>query len=130
MCPQDPETLSGYAQHKIISDVLHEAWFLNKTACGVEFASYFKPISLVTLALIFSAVRVHQYMALLLSLSLRQQIEFCIGEWSTGEFTQAVFNEDAGRSSYEAHLKHLKEWNDGNPIVISKIRNKLFECAM
>lgn len=58
------------------------------------------------------------------------QIEFCIGEWSTGEFVQAVFNEDAGHESYNAHLKHLKEWNNGNVAVIGKIRNKLFERAL
>lgn len=55
---QDVEARSGFAQHKIISEILHEVWFMNKTALGVEFANYFKPISLATLALIFSAVRV------------------------------------------------------------------------
>jgi hypothetical protein len=53
---QDPETLSGYAQRRIISDILHDAWFLNKMACSVKFSDYFKPITLYTLSLIFSAV--------------------------------------------------------------------------
>ena len=43
---------------------------------------------------------------------------------------QAVFNEQAGHESYNAHLKHLQEWNKGKTIVISKICNKLFEHAL
>jgi hypothetical protein len=43
---------------------------------------------------------------------------------------QAIFNEQASHESYNAHLKHLKEWNAGNPIVIGKICNKLFERAL
>ena len=55
---QDTDSLSGYAQHRIISEILHDAWFLNKAALGVEFSDYFKPIPLNTLALIFSVVSV------------------------------------------------------------------------
>jgi len=47
-----------------------------------------------------------------------------------GEFVRAVFNEKAGHESYKAHLKHLQEWNEGNPVVIGKILNKLFEHAL
>ena len=118
--------LTGYAQHRIISDILHDAWFANKTAAGVEFSDYPKPISLENLALIFSqyfAARYH-------NLNFVWQIEFCIGEWSTGEFVQAVFNEDAGHESYNARLKHLKEWNNGTVAVIGKICNKLFKPAL
>jgi hypothetical protein len=53
---QDAKKQTGFAQHKIISEVLHEVWFDRKTAIGVEFSSYFKPISLATMASIFTGV--------------------------------------------------------------------------
>jgi hypothetical protein len=53
---QDIENQAGFAQHKIISEVLHEVWFNRKTAIGVEFSEYFKPISLATMASIFTGV--------------------------------------------------------------------------
>lgn len=53
---QDVEERTGFAQHKIISEVLHEVWFNRKTAIGVEFSDYFKPISLATMGAIFTGV--------------------------------------------------------------------------
>ena len=53
---QDVKMQSGFAQHKIILEVLHEVWFNRKTAIGVEFSDYFKPISLATMASIFAGV--------------------------------------------------------------------------
>jgi len=53
---QDIENQVSFAQHKIISEVLHEVWFNRKTAIGVEFSEYFKPISLATMASIFAGV--------------------------------------------------------------------------
>ena len=53
---QDVAEQTGFAQHKIISETLHEVWFGNKTAPGVEFSDYFKPISLATLASILTGV--------------------------------------------------------------------------
>ena len=63
-------------------------------------------------------------------LTFECQIEFCIREWSTSQFVQVVFNEKAGAKSYKAHLKDLKEWYDGNPVVIGKILNKLSEHSL
>jgi hypothetical protein len=53
---QDFENQVGFAQHKIISEVLHEVWFNRKTAIRVKFSQYFKPISLATMASIFTGV--------------------------------------------------------------------------
>jgi Domain of unknown function (DUF6532) len=53
---QDVKMQSGFAQHKIISEVLHEVWFNRKTAISIEFSDYFKPISLATMASIFAGV--------------------------------------------------------------------------
>lgn len=61
---------------------------------------------------------------------IADKVEFCIEEWSTGQFVKAVFNEKAGEDKFKAHLKDLTEWNEGNSVVIGKIRNKLFERAL
>ncbi|KAF7970456.1 hypothetical protein HWV62_23905 [Athelia sp. TMB] len=88
---KDPKERAGFAQHKIVSDILHSAYFANKNDDGVKFSDYFKPISLVTLAAIFTVV------------------EFCLDEWSTGTFEQATFNEKAGCECYKGHLESLKK---------------------
>src|ERR1700683_5321965 len=62
--------------------------------------------------------------------SFSGKLEFCIAEWSTGQFVKAVFNEKAGENNFKTHLKDLTEWNKGNLVVIGKIHNKLFECAL
>ncbi|KZP10911.1 hypothetical protein FIBSPDRAFT_962690 [Athelia psychrophila] len=109
---KDPEERKGFAQHKIVSNILHVAYFANKNDDGVKFSNYFKPISLVTLAAIFTVV------------------EFCLDEWSTGTFEQAIFNEKAGCECYKGHLESLKKWEAGNPSVIANIRMKLFNRAL
>jgi hypothetical protein len=55
---QDRENLSGLYEAKLISEVIQEAFFKNTRAIGVEFQSYFNPISLVTIALVLTAVRI------------------------------------------------------------------------
>ena len=55
---QDRENLSGLYETKLISKVIQEAFFKNKRAIGVEFQSYFNPITLVTIALVLTAVRI------------------------------------------------------------------------
>jgi hypothetical protein len=55
---QDRENLSGLYEAKLISEIIQEAFFKNKRAIGVEFQSYFNPITLVTIALVITAVRI------------------------------------------------------------------------
>ncbi|KAJ7169341.1 hypothetical protein C8R43DRAFT_945280 [Mycena crocata] len=69
----------------------------------------FSPISLVTLALIFTA------------------IEFCIDEYSTGRFQQGVFDEVVNTSRYEVHLKDLTEWAALKPSVTDTIRQRMHD---
>lgn len=54
---QNPEELTGFCQNKLISEAIQAAWFDSKTALGVKFMKYFKPITLVSLALTLTAVR-------------------------------------------------------------------------
>jgi hypothetical protein len=53
---QNYKNLSGLYEIKLISEVIQEAFFKNKRAIGVEFQSYFNPITLVTIALILMAI--------------------------------------------------------------------------
>jgi hypothetical protein len=49
--------LSGFAQNKIISEILYLAWFEDKHSQGPILSEYFNPIPLETLALIFTIVQ-------------------------------------------------------------------------
>ncbi|KAJ7676753.1 hypothetical protein DFH06DRAFT_613416 [Mycena polygramma] len=71
---QNPKERTGYAKNTLIIECVRRIWFQTRSSRGVRFAEYFNPISLVTLALIFTA------------------IEFCIQEYSTGRFQQGVFD--------------------------------------
>jgi hypothetical protein len=53
---QDPFTMIGYAQHRIISEILHLCWFEEANSPGIIFSQFYNPISLNTLALIFVMV--------------------------------------------------------------------------
>jgi hypothetical protein len=53
---KDVETLVGFAQNKIISHIIQEAWFKKITSDGVVYSKYFDPISLETMALVFAVV--------------------------------------------------------------------------
>ena len=55
---QDRENLSGLYETKLISEVIQDAFFKNNRAIGVEFQSYFNPITLVTIAFVLTAVRI------------------------------------------------------------------------
>jgi hypothetical protein len=50
---------SGFAENKIISEILYLAWFEDKSSQGPVLSQYFNPIPLETLALIFTMVRSH-----------------------------------------------------------------------
>ena len=47
----------GFAEHKIVKQVIHERWFSNgPTSLGVMYSPQFSPIRRETLALIFTTV--------------------------------------------------------------------------
>lgn len=56
MYSQDREALSGLYEAKLISEVIQAAFFKNKKAVGVKFKDYFNPITLITIALVITAV--------------------------------------------------------------------------
>ncbi|KAF9457578.1 hypothetical protein BDZ94DRAFT_1272833 [Collybia nuda] len=106
---KDPCSLSGYCGHSIILDAVRGIWFNNQAAPGLEFSSYFSPIRIVSLALILTA------------------IEFCIQEFSTGRFVQAVFDEKDNKLRFEAHLQDLMEWAELKPDITDKILQKMHD---
>ncbi|KAJ7623730.1 hypothetical protein FB45DRAFT_926588 [Roridomyces roridus] len=106
---KDPGTLSIYAGHKIILASLRAAFFKKKGSRGVLYSKYFSPISLVTLALVFTVV------------------EFCIDEYTTGRFMQAIFDEVAHKERYESHLLALTEWSELMPPVTTALRQQLHD---
>lgn len=54
---QDPLTMTGFCQGKIVCEILNTVWFDGKRSPGVIFDHLFNPISLETLALILTVVR-------------------------------------------------------------------------
>lgn len=53
------------------------------------------------------------------------QLDFCIREWSTGQFQQARFWETDNKTRYDNYLAKLKEWSDIDPMVTRNLRKKL-----
>ncbi|KAJ7916620.1 hypothetical protein B0H13DRAFT_2323232 [Mycena leptocephala] len=108
---EDTDNLTGYAGNTIIKDGIRTIWFKTKAGRGIVYTKYFTPISLVTLALVFTA------------------IEFCLWEYSTGRFQQAIFDEVANKERYDIHLQDLTEWAALKPSVTNVIFHKCTTSA-
>ncbi|GBE88898.1 hypothetical protein SCP_1403060 [Sparassis crispa] len=106
---KDVENIIGFAQNKIITDVIQAEWFRSKTDVGVIFEDRFCPIPFELLALLMTL------------------IEFCLDEYSNGTWTPAVFEEKHWKDKYEKHLVDVQEWSNLNPGVVAKIRKKILE---
>ncbi|KAF8814137.1 hypothetical protein BYT27DRAFT_7266802 [Phlegmacium glaucopus] len=87
---------TGYAQHHIISEIIHLAFFSHSTSVGVVYPRLFDPISLSTLALIFTL------------------IEHCLKEWSTGRHVWANITEKDLKAAYCVHKVDLLAWQNVN----------------
>ncbi|KAJ6619407.1 hypothetical protein B0H10DRAFT_2216922 [Mycena sp. CBHHK59/15] len=96
---------------KIYKMFLEESAFHYKSGRGVLFFEYFSSISLVTLALVLTA------------------IEFCIEEYSTGRFQQGVFDELVNKDRYETHLKDLTDWVALKPDVTAVILQRMHDTC-
>ncbi|KZP03907.1 hypothetical protein FIBSPDRAFT_968590 [Athelia psychrophila] len=102
-----PETRSQFARHRIIYEILRITFFNDKEDLGAIFPSYFNPVSLVTLATIITAV------------------DFCLKEWSTGEFIKAKFYEKAITIDYTSYLKKIQDWHGLAPETVTKMLTKM-----
>ncbi|KAF8219802.1 hypothetical protein L208DRAFT_1337754 [Tricholoma matsutake] len=102
----------GYAQNKIFGILIQDAWFSSGSKLkGIVFEKYFNPISLETLALLFTMVK------------------FCIEEWSNGTCEQAKLSEEVNNATFEIFLGGLQAWNALAPDVILKIWSKMYQKA-
>ncbi|KAF8811837.1 hypothetical protein BYT27DRAFT_7088601 [Phlegmacium glaucopus] len=108
---KDPSKPSGYAQNKIISEVIHLAWFEDATAPGVMFPDLVNPISFNTMALIFTLIK------------------FCIKEWSTGKYVAVQFSEKTCIDSYRVNQADLATWGNINSLVVENMWKKLYNRA-
>ncbi|KAF7335015.1 hypothetical protein MVEN_02251700 [Mycena venus] len=106
---EDTKARTGYAKNGIVIEAMKNNWFKSKTSRGVIYVVFFSPISLVTLALIFTA------------------IEFCIEEWSTGRHHQTIFDEANNKARYDVHLQDLKDWAGLKPSVTSVLLQQMHD---
>ncbi|OBZ73419.1 hypothetical protein A0H81_07112 [Grifola frondosa] len=99
------------AFHYKTYDTATEVLFKNTRALGVEHQKYFDPISLVTIAFIFTVISAN------------------LDEWASGKFVQAPFRESDHKETYQNHLKDLMEWERSAPEVVQNIRKKWHDRA-
>ncbi|EIM79627.1 uncharacterized protein STEHIDRAFT_116342 [Stereum hirsutum FP-91666 SS1] len=111
---KDPVEQHGYGENHAIIRTMRLAWFTRseKTNIAVKFPSFFKPVPLPALAIIFTMV------------------EFAIDEWSTGEFKPEDLSQDVQCELYRAHLAKLREWASLNEQFSTNRRKKLFDKCM
>ena len=96
-------------------------WFKNKRDEGIIFQDYFNPVSIPSIALILTAVRIFfsGYKLSFNSFILYCfQIECNIDEWATGLKTDIPFYAEEYRAVYDSHVVSLSEFG-----VYSKSRN-------
>ncbi|KAJ7574918.1 hypothetical protein C8J56DRAFT_463443 [Mycena floridula] len=102
----------GYAENKIVNVIIRRAWFKDgPSSIAVIFKRFFDPVSLNTLALIFTAVR------------------FCLEEWSTGQWIKGPkFSQGTEYNSrFKPLLEDLIRWDAVVPSVTLKIRERMYK---
>ncbi|KAF8234205.1 hypothetical protein L208DRAFT_1054535, partial [Tricholoma matsutake] len=100
----------GYAQNKIFSILIQEAWFSSGLKSKrIVFEKYFDPISLETLTLLFT------------------MIKFCIEEWLNSLCEQAKLSEEVNNLTFKAFLGDFQAGNAHSPDVILKIWSKMYQ---
>ncbi|KJA28251.1 hypothetical protein HYPSUDRAFT_129889, partial [Hypholoma sublateritium FD-334 SS-4] len=108
---QNPQTVSRFAEHKIISRSIEAVWFEDASSHGAVFRDLFNPISLETISFVITV------------------IDFCIDQWSTGKFVKAKMWETNVIDRHEAYRLDVAEWNSLNEAVVGGIRKKLYVRA-
>ncbi|KAJ7579725.1 hypothetical protein C8J56DRAFT_896999 [Mycena floridula] len=110
---KDIPTLTGFAQSKIIVDILESTIFKDATGLGVKYRQYFSPISPNTLALVITS------------------LEFLLDQYITSEQdTKKGFEESLIKLTFAKHLGRVNDWCSLNPEVTTNIRTKLFKRLM
>ncbi|KAI0369261.1 hypothetical protein BV20DRAFT_946481 [Pilatotrama ljubarskyi] len=110
---RDLETQAGFARNPVIFQAIRDAWFpSNGQKLGTQFRSRFEPISLASLALVFTV------------------IHYCIDQWADGTYNSDLeFTEHTYGTVYKTYLSKLTEWESIDVNKVQKIRKKLHDRA-
>ncbi|KAJ4494147.1 hypothetical protein C8R41DRAFT_902629 [Lentinula lateritia] len=107
---KDREAWTGYAEHSSIIFLL--SYIFDESNMGMVFEKYFNPISLQTLASLFTMIRA------------------AISEWSSGTCNKVKkFSEEEYDKYYKAYLIDLTKWDGMNPAVSLNIRHRMYAKA-
>ncbi|KAJ4487516.1 hypothetical protein C8R41DRAFT_903565 [Lentinula lateritia] len=107
---KDREAWTGYAEHPSIIFLL--SYIFDESNMGMVFEKYFNPISLQTLASLFTMIRA------------------AISEWSSGTCNKIKkFSEEEYDKYYKAYLIDLTKWDGMNPAVSLNIRHRMYAKA-
>ncbi|KAI0730420.1 hypothetical protein C8Q76DRAFT_569741, partial [Earliella scabrosa] len=103
----------GFAEHKIVKQIIHGRWFSNgPTSLGVMYSSQFSPIRRETLALIFTA------------------IHFCLDQWAEGTQRQGgKFWESMYQARYDGYMKRINDWMALDTEHAKKLLQRLHDDA-
>lgn len=95
--------------HPIIQKAVNAMWFQNKHDEGVIFADMFKPIPILAIAFVLTAVCCTICLRVQL-LNFNCQIEANINEWLIGEKMSVTFWADEYCSVYKGHIEALEKY--------------------
>ncbi|KAI0691895.1 hypothetical protein BC835DRAFT_1416907 [Cytidiella melzeri] len=79
---------------------------------GVEFCSLLDPLPIPTIALLLTTVR------------------YRLHHWSTGRIAHKEFREATYKEVFDKHVRHLKDWQDFNQVVTTKIRGAMYRTVI
>ncbi|KAG6808245.1 hypothetical protein H0H92_004753 [Tricholoma furcatifolium] len=108
---KDVKTRSGYGDNPTILNILAAVCFADETAFGVVYPGEFNPITIETLAFVFTL------------------IYHCIKEWSTGKRVKTKFTETDNAKYYKIFYADLLKWKTLNETATQLKRVKMYERA-
>ncbi|KAG6823151.1 hypothetical protein H0H92_011208 [Tricholoma furcatifolium] len=108
---KDPKARTGYCENPAIIDILAEVCFCDEEGFGIIYKEDFNPISIETLAFVFTL------------------LYFAITEWSTGSWSKVNFTEAQLDKHYKVFRADLLKWAKLNETATTLKRKKMFERA-
>ncbi|KAG6874745.1 hypothetical protein C0992_006741, partial [Termitomyces sp. T32_za158] len=96
---KDVKMQTGYGDNPAIINILAAVCFADETFFGVVFPTEFKPITIKTIAFLFTL------------------IYHCIKEWSTGKQIKAKFTEVKNAKHYKIFHADLLKWTQLNEVA-------------
>jgi len=126
---QDFRNRKGLYETPLIQQAVNIMWFSDPTADGIKFSTYFNPIPIRTITLIFTAVCLSNYLYIIAHTSFFK-VEFIVGRWATGTYRKgSAFTEKEYSEIYQRHvgsLEELRNYNDASAIKLLRIQRRLY----